>query len=200
MATGAVMVALSSFVPNPILTNEAFAQASTVTTMSASATVVNPLGLTPGQLVKFGKFAVKGAGKLGLTTAGAQSVISNVVLIGGATTQAGSVKITAPKSAAFVISVPTFGAAGPIKLAHSAKITGTATANYLMSITQLKMAAFTAGVPAAAVTFSNGNPTTAASDQGAAGFQTVALGGTLAVSAGQTPGVYTGTYQLLTTF
>ncbi len=200
MTTGAVMVALSSFVPNPLLTGEAFAQASTSTTLTASATVVNPLGLTPGQLIKMGKFAVKGAGKLGLTVLGAQSAISNVLALGGATTQQGTVKITAPKSAAFKISIPTF-ATGPIKLVQTAggKTAGTATAKTLVSITQLKIPAFATGVPAAAKTFSTGNVSTTASNTGAT-FEVVNLGATLSFHATQTPGVYRGTYKVLTTY
>lgn len=199
MTTGAVMVALSAFVPNPLTVGDAYAQATA--TMDAQATIVNPLGLSQVAKLISGKFAVGGgAGKIGITTAGAQSNVSNAVLLGAATAQNASLKMTAPKSVTFKLSIPTYKTGNNIKLAVSGKTTGTAAASELLSIVAIKMAAVASGAPAAAKTFSTGNPSVTAVSLTGGTTSTVALGATISFGATQNAGTYTGTYQVVSSF
>ena len=91
LTTGSVMVALSAFVPNQ---NEALANTAT---FSPTATVVDPITLSAAQELLFGKMAVNSAGKLTITTGGAQQQTGGVQALGG-THQEGQLAITAPKA------------------------------------------------------------------------------------------------------
>ncbi len=56
LGTGVAMVALSTFVPNPFLTGDAWAQASASDTMNITAKIVNPLGVSQLTKLNFGTF------------------------------------------------------------------------------------------------------------------------------------------------
>ena len=99
LAAGAVMVGLSSFVPNPFMTGKAFAQATASTTLHMAASVVNPLAISQSTSLNWGQFAVNGGGNVTIKAAAATAVILPAVGFKLANGTAGKVHISAPASA-----------------------------------------------------------------------------------------------------
>ena len=101
------LVALSAFVPNPFLLEDAMAQATGTDTMNITAKIMNPLVVTPSITfnLNFKSFAVSGTGSYVILPAGTETITKGVT-IGGATAATALVKV--PQSASFTLSVPTF--------------------------------------------------------------------------------------------
>jgi hypothetical protein len=196
LGMGVAMVALSSFVPNPFLTGDAWAQASASDTLDISAKVVNPLGVDQQTELDFGTFAVKSTGSYTIDATGGGTAINSGVVIGAGAP--GAVNLTAPQNASFTLSIPELsGATDVITL----KVTPAATAasktlfvDELYFKNSTKMAAFTE-------TFSGGNNSYgSATVTDAGGIGTMAIGGKLNFTADNIPGNYSGSYTLIATF
>lgn len=200
LSAASAMVALSAFVPNP---QGVMAQTPTAT-FNATATVVEPIGITAKQDIHFGKFVAGDSGAVLVSTAGVQSDTGADVtgLDGGA--QNGIVRFTAAPVGAtntLQISAPDISGATGIQLA------GTNTASVKVTITKLTFAALAAITKvnnvSAAGTFklTSLNPNETIRFVGGTGFpQDLAFGGVLDIDAGKASQVYTGTFQLLITF
>ena len=189
LTTGSVMVALSAFVPNQ---NEALANTAT---FSPTATVVDPITLSAAQELLFGKMAVNSAGKLTITTGGAQQQTGGVQALGG-THQEGQLAITAPKATNLVLSV--VGLAGsPIALDRSA---GTPT----LSIKQFNFEDPGTAVSAPAGQFSLKTSDAATTFKFAAGTGTdttnLSFGAELTADGTETTGTYSGSFVMSVTY
>ena len=113
-----VMVALSGFVPNLMMTTHpARAQMTANTSLHMHASVVNPLAISPSVTLSlnFGLFAVKGPGSY-IVKATSATIKSGVTLAGN---QAGTGMINAPQNATLTMSIPTQKAGTSILLTHS---------------------------------------------------------------------------------
>lgn len=192
LGTGVAMVALSSFVPNPFLTGDAWAQASASDTLNITAKIVNPLGVSQLTKLNFGTFAVKSAGDLSINSAGVH-VISKGVIISSGTN--GKVALTAPKSATFTVSIPDF-AAGVITLSTAGA--GGATSKTI-KVTKLFVKA-TANMAGYTKTFKSGGNVRTGAKVTTGTIGNVAIGGIVQFKANNLPGTYTGSYTMLTTF
>ena len=193
LGTGVAMVALSTFVPNPFLTGDAWAQASASDTMNITAKIVNPLGVSQLTKLNFGTFAVKSAGVLTLQSAAGGSIITKGVIISAGTN--GKVALTAPKSATFTLSIPEF-AAGVLTLSTAGA--GGATSKTIKVVKLLYKA--TAKMAAYTKTFKSGGNVRTGAVVNSGTIGNVSIGGILNFKANNVPGTYTGTYTLLSTF
>lgn len=199
LGTGAAVVALSAFVPNPFMIGEAMAQATAQDTMNITAKVVNPLNVL--QLTKFdmGDFAVSAAsGKRTVPAGGGAVVMSNGVDLGGDVL--GKVSLQAPQNATFTIEIAALAAAA-IVLKNG---TG-GTSKKTMKVDQLTLNATTkmklGGVAGGSATFvKSGNTNTSAVIVDAGGVGIAEIGGRVLFKPTQVTGSYLGTYTLLTSF
>jgi hypothetical protein len=138
-------------------------------TASATGTVVTPIAITAASDLVFGSFAPgAGAGSVTVSTSGARTSVG-AFLMSGAPPSAARFNITGEPSTTYSIT-------------HSGSATLTSGPNSmaLSKFSDLNASNATSGVATA------GN-------LGAGGAQSLYVGGTLAVAAGQAPGVYTGT-------
>ena len=199
LSASSAMVALSAFVPNP---NGALAQTPTAT-FSASATVVDAIGITANQDIDFGKFVVGGAGKVLVSTAGVQSDTgANVTGLDAA--QNGILRFTAaPVGAAntLELSVPDIATGSGITMK------GATNTSKVLTITKLTFAADTAitkvnGASATGTfTLTNGDANATIRFATGTGFpQDVAFGGVLDVTGDETSEAYSGSFEVLITF
>jgi hypothetical protein len=132
---------------------------------NSSATVMQPLTITPVGALAFGKFGVGAGGSVTISPSGARTS-SGVVEMGGTTT-AVRFDVTGETGSTYTIAlVPT-------------ALTSGANSMTMSTISDLTGANITSG-----------NVTSGAL---AAGSQSIFVGGTLTVGAGQVAGLYTGT-------
>lgn len=119
-----VLVTLSGFVPNLVYIPQAVAQMTSNTVLNMSASVVNPLAVTPSVSVNlsFGIFGIKGTGAYVVKATSA--AITNGFTISG--NQVGTGMIGAPQNASVTLSIPTYKVGSNIVLDHSS---GGGTAN-----------------------------------------------------------------------
>ena len=192
---GAVAVTLSAFVPNPYVVGDAFAQATAADTMNVTAKTVNPLNIQEGgfQDLNFGSFAIAGTGSF-LIKSGSTASISKGFTIGGAT--AGTALISAPKSATFTLSIPTFQGGASIPLTISG---GGASSKTLICKSILLKAK--SGITGVTGVFKNGQgmiKTIKVTNTANTGR--VYAGARLLFNANQVVGTYVGTYTMRITF
>lgn len=193
LGTGVAMVALSSFVPNPFLTNDAFAQATASDTMNITAAIVNPLSVNELTKLNFGTFAVKSAGALSINNAGATTITNGVVISAAAL---GKVSLKAPANATFTLSIPDF-AASDITLSHSG---GGGAASKTLLVTKIFIRATSSKFATYTKTFQSAQNVQAGAKITTGTTGTAAIGGRLTFTADNIPGTYTGTYNLISTF
>lgn len=192
---GAVAVTLSAFVPNIFIIDDAYAQANASDTLNVTAKIVNPLNIQPGgfQNLNFGSFAVAGTGTF-VIKSGSTASISKGFTIGGAT--AGTALISAPKSATFTLSIPTFQGGASIPLTISG---GGASSKTLICKSILLKAK--SGVTGVTGVFKNGQGMIKTIKvTGAANTGRVYAGARLTFTGNQVPGTYVGTYTMKITF
>ncbi len=201
LSAASAMVALSAFVPNP---HGAMAQSVPTATFSASATVVDPIGIVAQQNIHFGKFVAGGSGAVAVSTAGVQSDTGTAVtgLDGGAAN--GILRFTtapAGLSNTLQISAPDIAGGTGIQLA------GTNTASVKVTITKLTFAALAAITKVAGNSsvgtfkLTSANPNETFRFANLTGFnQDLAFGGILDITAAKASQVYAGTFQVLITF
>lgn len=201
LGTGAAMVALSAFVPNPFLIGEAMAQATAQDTMNITAKVINPLDINQITKFDFGSFA-PGAldGRLLVpATGGAPAItLGDGVIVGAAIL--GKVSMTAPKSATFTIELADLKT-NSIKLANgtggSTKKTILVDQILLKGTAKLSLSGKVSGT-AAFVKGANTNATAKIVDAG--GIAAANIGGRLNYKNDNVVGDYLGSYDLLITF
>ena len=198
-STGAAVITLRAFVPNPFMIGEAMAQATVSDTMNITANVVNPLKVTEVTKFNFGSFAVSAvAGSRVVPANGGAVVMNNGVDLGA--NVLGKVTIKAPQNASFTIEI----AALATKSIVIKNGTG-GSSKKTMKVEQLTLNASTkmklGGVAGGSATFiQNGNTNTSAVIVHAGGVATAAIGGILNFKPTQLVGSYTGTYALVTSF
>ena len=109
LAAGAAMVALSGFVPNPLM-NEAQAQVST--NINVSGSFISGIAIGGTQSLNFGQVvATSTTGNIGLNSANIFNISNNALPVAG--NQIGKITLTvAVKSAEFDITVTGFGTVG----------------------------------------------------------------------------------------
>ncbi|MCB9990422.1 MAG: DUF4402 domain-containing protein [Rhodospirillales bacterium] len=198
LGTGAAVVALSAFVPNPFMIGDAMAQATASDTMNITAKIVNPMDVN--QLVKlnFGSIAVGAAAsaKVVLPATGAAAVTAgDAVLIAGQA--AGKVSFNAPSNQTFTISVADLATKAIFITAGA-----TTAASKTMKVDQLFLKAsgtkISIGGGTAATLKVGGTSTSAKITGGTAG--NVNIGGRLiSINPNQLVGTYTGTYKMSVT-
>lgn len=197
VSAASAMVALSAFVPNP---NGALAQTPTAT-FTASATVVDAVGITDLQAIDFGKFVAGGTGRVIVSTAGVQSDTgANVTGLDAA--QNGILRFSAAPTGTtntLELSVP--------DIVGGITLVGTNNATQTMQITKLTFAADSAITKvnnvASSGTFvlESTDPHATIRFADSTGFpQDVAFGGRLVVGGTEESQQYTGTFDVLITF
>lgn len=203
LAAGAVMVGLSSFVPNPFITG-AMAQMTASDTLNMSATVVNPLSVSQVQSLNWGVFALNAGGTYDLQAGGTVTLAAADGFIVTNPT-VGSVKIVVPSGAAFSLTIPKFKTGTQIKMALGTLATTAATANQLLKVsriyvkgtTKVKMSAGAAQLDDSLRASPNhdlGNLKLSGTGTGRFTF-----GGRMIFTNTQALGAYTGTFSFLTT-
>lgn len=197
MTASAAMVGLSAFVPNPMFTNDAMAQATATVSLSVKASVTNPLGLKSGTELDFGTFAIATTGTIKITAGGGTAVSNGFVITAG---QAGSFTVTAPAGATFTLSVTKYAAASNIVLTAA----GGGAASKSMTLSTLAWAATskvkTTGGGTMSATLSNGNGTVTSLTLATVTKGVVNVGGQLVFNNNQVTGGYSTSYTLLVTF
>lgn len=194
LATGAVMVGLSSFVPNPF-TTEAMAQPTATGAVTVSASISNPLNISESSPLNWGVFAVAGAGDIAVGPTGPTQVMSKGVGITAGTV--GKVALNAPQGATFSLTIPDFaGATGKLTL----KTGGAANTLTVTTLKLLGTAKFTKGGVAATGAYQANKE-----DEGGFKIKTgtagvFTYGGTMTFLATQAVGTYNGTFQMVQTF
>lgn len=199
LGTGAAMVALSAFVPNPFLIGEAMAQATAQDTMNITAKVINPLDINQITKFDFGSFAVSALdGKLVVPGTGAAPSISNGVIVGAAIL--GKVSITAPKSATFTIEIADLKT-NSIKLLNGTG--GSTKKTMLVNQIQLKGTAklsLSGKVSGTATFLKAANTDATAKVIDAGGVAAANIGGIVNFKNDNVVGDYLGSYDMLITF
>ncbi len=185
----ATLVALSAFVPNLFLIDEVDAQATAQAPISVSASIVNPLAVTPSLAfsMNFKTFAISGTGSYAIQPGGTGTISSGLTLNGQS---AGTAKFNVPQSAAFTLSIPTFKAGSSIVLT----IAGGGVSSKKMTAKSILFAGKT-GMSNATGTLKVGKhslPNMKVTNPGDTGR--VAVGARIFFDANQVTGVYTGTY------
>ena len=192
---GALMVTLSAFVPNPFTIDDACAQAVASDAMNVTARIENPLDIKRGgiQDLNFGSFAVGGTGAFTIK-AGSTISISNGFTIGGGT--AGTAFISAPQSATFTLSIPTFEGGGKIPMTVSG---GGVSSKTLIceSIFLLPKSGIT-GVTGTFKSAQGRITSIKVTDPASTGR--IYAGARITFTPVQVPGTYTGTYTMRITF
>lgn len=141
-------------------------------TASASGTVVTPIAITAATNLVFGSFAAFAGGTVTVSTSGVRSV-SGVVVMGGATPSAARFDISGMASSTYSITH-----SGTAVLTNTSGVGGETMG--LSKFSDLSAANTTSG-----------NVIAGTLDAG--GTQSLYVGATLTVGAGQVPGIYTGT-------
>ena len=199
LAAGAAMVALSSFVPNPIFTDEAHAQATASAVLTIQASVTNPLGITPGPNLNFGTFATAGAGSVSIDAAGVTAIVNGFVVTAAVN---GTVKLTAPKSATFSLSITDYKT-GTIFIDNGGGGLG-ATPTKTMTVKRLYFidqgTNFNTKLAASQTVKNASANITGISIDNAAGTGKADIGGLLLFSGNQITGAYSGTYTMVISF
>ena len=201
LGAGAVMVALSSFVPNPFMAGDAWAQASASDTMDITAKVVNPLNVKQLNALDFGEFAVKSTGTYNFKAGGTATLTAGAGVIVTPGT-VGQVQLEAPQSAAFTLSIPELSTGTAIQLLTAGTTMGTVPSKTL-KVTQIYLKGSAKFATSASKTFTGPGGQTATgfqiTDTGEVGTMTV--GGSLTFGITQVEGVdYSGSYTLIQTF
>lgn len=189
------MVTLSAFVPNPFTIDDAFAQAFASDTMNVTARIENPLDIKRGgfQDLNFGSFAVGGSGSFTIG-AGSTININNGFTIGGGT--AGTAFISAPQSATFTLSIPTFQGGAKIPMTISGG--GVPSKTLICESIFLKAKSGITGVTG---TFKSAQGRiTSIKVTSTKSTGRVYAGARITFTPIQVPGTYTGTYTMRITF
>lgn len=204
LAAGAVMVGLSSFVPNPFTTGEAMAQMTATTNLNMTASVVNPLSVSQQTPLNFGVFAINGGGTYDVLGSGTASIAPADGFTVNPPT-AGSVQVVVPSGATFTLTVPKYKTATRIKLARTTTTTG-ATAKKILKIERLFIKGSTKIKTTGGVTLNDtarAAPNNDIQNLNLVGTGTAIFkyGGRLEFGAvgAQDLGAYTGTFTFLTT-
>lgn len=135
-------------------------------TASASAEVITPISITNTGDLAFGRFSANSGGGVVIATDGSRSTTGSVALYTGSTVSAASFDVAGLDGASYAITLP---ADGTITLSDGASAT-------------MAVDAFAS------------NPSGTGVLTG--GSQSIAVGATLTVASGQTPGVYTGSFDV----
>lgn len=195
LAGGAVMVGLSSFVPNPFTTSEAMAQPTAQGVVTMRASIANPLSISEVSPLNWGAFAVAGAGDIKVGPTGATQVMNNGVgITAGAV---GKVALNAPQGATFSLTIADFaGTAGKLTL----KTVGAAKT---LTVTEIRLKGTAKLTKASVVALG----TFQANQEDEAGFKiktgtagVFTYGGTMTFAATQAVGSYTGSFVMVQTF
>lgn len=192
---GAVAVALSAFVPNVFIVDEVFAQANASDTLDVSAKIVNPLNIQEGgfQDLNFGSFAVKGSGAFTIKNNGTVNITNGVTIGGGSSATA---LITAPQSATFSLSIPTFqgGASIPMTISGGGVSSKTIICKSIFLLGKSGVTGVTGTFQKSSGIISNIKVTDTA------GTGRVYAGARITFTPNQVEGTYVGTYTMRITF
>ncbi|GGE77200.1 hypothetical protein CR103_07125 [Massilia psychrophila] len=157
-----------------MVTQSVMAKAGNDTALASAAVLATPVVVTKTADLSFGKFAAGTAGSITISTSGTRSVSGGVLAFADG---------PAMTAAAFVVS----GAPGA---AYSITHSGTATLSRLGGVDTMLMTKSSAGGAAGAA---NGTTNAAPGSVLNNGSQTIYIGATLDVGAGQAGGSYSGT-------
>ena len=198
LTAGAVMVGLSSYVPNPFLTNAAMANPTAKADVTMIASIANPLAITESASLNWGAFAVAGAGHMTVKLAGATQSVSKGFGISKGTV--GKVHLSAPNLATFSLTIAKFTAAS-LTLKG-----GTTPAKDTLTVPKLTFKG------TAKLTRGGGASASGTFKKGGANFKEVSLKiktgsqavfnyvGRVNFASDQSPGAYTGTFTMVETF